>query len=96
MHVQTDKRENISDHKFCFITFNTRVKSFNNSKEKCVYPVRLPQQLHQQHSPAPVMRFELPTSPKPEMRNDDIKERWKYLNLTIKTQWLGQCAKAAI
>lgn len=35
--------------------------------------------------------LELPTSPKPEMRNDDIKERWKYLKLTIKTQWLGLC-----
>lgn len=64
--------------------------------EKRVFTLRGLQQLPQQHSPAPVMRFELPTSPKPEMRNNDIKERWKYLNVTIKTQWLGRCAKAAI
>lgn len=30
------------------ITFNTQGKSFNKSKEKCVYLVKLPQQLHQQ------------------------------------------------
>lgn len=96
MHVQTGKGESFV--KFCtiHITVNTKSSLLNNPNEKCVYAARLPQQLYQQRSPAPMMRFALPTSPKAQMRNDDIKERWKYLNLTIKTQWLGQRAKAAI
>lgn len=86
--------------KFCHVLFYPHNIQHSRlliiQKKKCVYPARLPQQLHKQHSPAPVMRFGLPTSPKPDMRNDDIKERWKFFNVTIKTQWLGRCAKAAI
>lgn len=54
-------------------------KSLNNLKEKCVYPSQLPQKLYQQHSPTPMMRSDLPTSPKPEMKNHDIKELWIIL-----------------
>lgn len=31
-----------------------------------------------------------------KMKNDDIKERWKYFNLTIETQRLGKCSRTAI
>lgn len=61
----------------CAHTLQHLKQAFYKSKEMCVYPVRLPQQLHQQLSPGPIMRFELPTSPKPEMRNDDIKNDGK-------------------
>lgn len=52
-------------------------------------PALFPQQLHWQHILAFMMKFESPTSLKPEMRNYVIKDRWKYLNLTFITQWLG-------
>ncbi len=65
-----NKCENSSDHKFwsVYTIFSTQGEPFNNAREKCVYSAQLPQQLHQQQSPAPVMRFKLPTSPKPRMK----------------------------
>ena len=95
-HVQT----NTSDLKFCQVSI--RPHNFQHSslwiiQKKSVFILRgFPQQLHQRHSLAPVMRFESPTSPKPEMKNDDIKERWKYFSLTIETRRLGKCSRTAI
>lgn len=94
VEVQGDKHEKTRSQVFVHAC---SLKHSRQSLKKSVFTLcGFPQQLHQQHSPAPMMRSELSASPKPEMRNDDVKGWWKYLNFTIKTLWLGQCAKTAI